>query len=475
MKRWFRLVIDVDYRPSDPGINNWSCDHTEYLKADLQAGQPLRYKDSSGQLGRLTLLEMTDEGVVVGYGDRSYALTEQNSYIKLDETGRDYTVFELNVYLVQAIVVEDTPAFYRQFLVKESVFKLTGPDVQVLMNSDQACAKYALGRYHYVQVPEPDSFRKAEALFREAAAEGVPDAFASLSLMYSYGDTHEDRYDPDEMVRWRDEALARGSEQAAFRYARNRIDGDFLAPKEPDVVRDEIEKRFSTETDVWPEWYSVLGAAYDALGQAEKAHEVYLTGLAHGSLRCYMRLAISAWEKGDEKEYRAWMEKGMAAGCGWCFILDGDLDEERFQAGDSRFKNLVSRQFQDRFEQGLRLGEGACAYYLGYHSYFGTLGFTIDEDAAFRYLRRGIALGDYDACSMLAYILAYRAETPEARKEAALLRLKAVRYGKDDDREQLAQDYRDGLLDEYRDEIEKYWLPEGDEVDGDDGRWDAYV
>ena len=76
---------------------------------------------------------------------------------------------------------------------------------------------------------------------------------------------------------------------------------------------------------------------------------------------------------------------------------------------------------------------------------------------------------------MLAYILAYRAETPEARKEAALLRLKAVRYGKDDDREQLAQDYRDGLLDEYRDEIEKYWLPDDEEVDADDGRWAAYV
>jgi len=76
---------------------------------------------------------------------------------------------------------------------------------------------------------------------------------------------------------------------------------------------------------------------------------------------------------------------------------------------------------------------------------------------------------------LLADILEDRAETPAAKKEVARLRLKAVRYGKDDDREQLAQDYRDGLLDEYRDEIEEYWLPDDDDVDEDDGRWDAYA
>ena len=475
MRQWTRLIVDVDYHPCDSGNSTWYCERTAFPKSDLCAGKVLSYEDPGGLFGGIRVDSVSEDGLVLSYGTKLYSISMEHPNLPLDKDGRDYTEFELNLFLESAIVVEDTPAFYRQFYTRDQVARLRGSDIRALEASDAPAARFALGRWHYLLMPEEDSCAQAEKLFREAAEAGVADSFSALSMMYVYGDTREDRLDLDEMVRWRDEALARGSELAAYRYARNRIGGDLLAPKEPDVVRDEVEKRLATETDVWPEWYAVLGDAYAALDKPEKAREVYLAGVEHGSLHCYPELAMMAREREEDKEYRSWMEKGMAAGCGWCFILDGDLDEERFQAGDSRFKNLVSRQFQERFEQGLRRGEGLCAYYLGFHSFTGTLGFTIDEEDAFRYLRKGVALGDCYSCSLLADILEERAETPAAKKEVARLRLKAVRYGKDDDREQLTQDYRDGLLDEYRDEIEEYWLPDDDDVDEDDGRWDAYA
>ncbi|MBR6347216.1 MAG: hypothetical protein IKR69_07495 [Bacteroidales bacterium] len=38
MKCWSQLIIDVDYSPADPGINNWFCESTEYSKAELEPG-----------------------------------------------------------------------------------------------------------------------------------------------------------------------------------------------------------------------------------------------------------------------------------------------------------------------------------------------------------------------------------------------------------------------------------------------------
>lgn len=476
MQQWIRLVIDVDYRPSDPGINNWFCEQARYEKSDLAAGMPLRYKDPSDLFGGIRLLEVSDEGVVLAYGDHKYGLNLRSPYGRLDVAGRDYTEFELNVFLVLALVVEDTPAFYRAFSSKEGVAALGRSDIEVLEASDAPCAKYVLGRWHYLMAPMADSRQKAEDLLRQAAAAGVPDAFSVLSTMYSYGDTHEDRMDFTEMARWRDEALERGSELAALKYARNRVCGILLAPAEPEVVRDEIERRLASEPDVNPEWYSVLGYAYEELKQDDKAREVFEEGVKRGCLHCYWDLALMALRQEDDEQYRSWMEEGISAGCGWCCVLDADMSEEQFEAIPSGRRYHVTSQIENRLRRGLDLGEALCAYYLGISYYCGFLGFPEDEEEAKRWLRLGEARGDGYSCTLLADIVEEEQEenpSPQARKEAARLRLKALRYGDDSAQEKLLRDYREGLLDEYKEEIEQYWLPE--EPDEDDGRWDAYV
>lgn len=99
MQTWTKLVIDVDYSPSDPGINNWFCERTTYERADLHDGQRLHYDDPGGLFGAISVDKVSEEGVTLHYGGSTYTLTVQGSGLRLDQDGRDYTNFYLGVYL----------------------------------------------------------------------------------------------------------------------------------------------------------------------------------------------------------------------------------------------------------------------------------------------------------------------------------------------------------------------------------------
>ena len=204
MKKWSQLVIDVDYSPSDPGINNWFCESTKYNKADLEAGKKLSYEDPGRLFGGITVKEVDDSKVVLTYGDADYTLCEGQSYRCLAKDGRDYTNFELNTYLVLDFVIENTPAFFRQFRTKEQLLRLNDRDIQLFEASDDPCAKFVLGRWHYVLMPREDSAQLAEKYIRAAVDAGIPDAYNTLSIMYADGDTAEDRVDLEESARLRD-------------------------------------------------------------------------------------------------------------------------------------------------------------------------------------------------------------------------------------------------------------------------------
>lgn len=64
MKCWSQLIIDVDYSPADPGINNWFCESSEYSKAELEPGKTLSYKDPGGLFGSITVKDVDDIKVV---------------------------------------------------------------------------------------------------------------------------------------------------------------------------------------------------------------------------------------------------------------------------------------------------------------------------------------------------------------------------------------------------------------------------
>ena len=61
MKCWSQLIIDVDYSPADPGINNWFCESSEYSKAELEPGT-LLYGGGYPIYGNIVIALETDNG-----------------------------------------------------------------------------------------------------------------------------------------------------------------------------------------------------------------------------------------------------------------------------------------------------------------------------------------------------------------------------------------------------------------------------
>ncbi|MCR5519381.1 MAG: hypothetical protein K6F21_03530 [Bacteroidales bacterium] len=477
MSYWNELVIDVDYHPCDPGMCHWFCESTTHCKEEIKAGARLGYKDPGGLFGNITVQECDDDKLVLTYGDNAFSLSIGQPYAHLDTGGRDYTEFELNVHLQFLTKIENSKEFFRQFLSKYDVANMTRQDLEQYKASGDPCAKYALGRWHYIMVPEmKDSVLKAWNLFKEAAAEGIADAYEMLSFMKSNGEGEDGIYDPEEAARLRGKALEMGSELAQLRYARNRIAGiNGLEPEAGKVV-EEIETGIKENPDMISDWYSVLGYAYESLGREKEAEKTYQAGIEKGCIRCYGDLAFLYLGKGLKDEYRETMMKGMDAGCGLCFLLDCDYPEEEFETLPPYKQQIVKSYVQKRLEDGLKQGEESCAYWLGLNYYYGYVGFESDGKRCGYYLDIGMAMGDANCYSLAADILESVEPSAEDKKDAAKFRLEALRRGNESVLSKLILAYRRGLLKEYEDEIEKYWLPDDyDDYEEDDSRWDPYV
>jgi TPR repeat protein len=474
MKRLGDFLIDVDYHPCDPGNTTWYCERTRIPREGLVPGKPLHYDDPGNLFGAIRVLEVSDDALVIAYGDETYTLDREHASFLLDEDGRDYTEFELRVFARFAIPVENTPGFFRRYAARNEVAQLTPTDIDYLKDSDDPCAKYLLGRWYTITAPEDEaSAGIAEGLYREAAEAGIADALDSLAVLYALGATAEDRVDLPEAERLWNKAIEMGSETALLRRMRHRICGIWLAPEEPEAVLEEIGERIQADAGLDPEWYSVLGYAYDVLGRDDAAEEAYRTGIEKGCVRCYGELAFWYKERGKVEEYRRWMEAGMEKGCGICFLLDNDYPEDAFEKLGDTDKARLADRVRARLEKGLALGEGACAYWLGFNYYYGCLGFPKDAEKGSRYLAKGIDMGDGFSCVSVAEILDCDPDDVD-REIAAKLRLTALRAGIDTEKENVIQAYRDGLLDDYKEEIEEYWL-EDDDYEDDRGQWDAYV
>ena len=96
---WSRLIIDVDYSPSDPGINNHFCESTPYGRDDVTDGRRLSYEDPGGLFGAIYVKEAGDDFVTLFYRDEEYTLTQDAPVKKLDTGGRNYTNFYLHARL----------------------------------------------------------------------------------------------------------------------------------------------------------------------------------------------------------------------------------------------------------------------------------------------------------------------------------------------------------------------------------------
>lgn len=459
---WYKLIIDVDYWPSDPGSSSHYCERTQLLLSDLKAGQSVSYDDPSDILPSITLVGIDQKGVTLQAGGTTVRLPDfwGSRFAKLAEAGRDYTNFQLWAGVVEAIDITHDVKFLRRFGKNSSILGLTPADIEVLSGSDDPYAMYGYASWLATNNRNNDDINKAFDLYAKAAEGGCTDALMGESLLWSNG--IGGLVDSQRAANLRDEAVAKGSEFAAMCQARNRIAG-FNANKEPEQVLEEIKHRINTDTDLNPNWYSIMAYAYETLDDLENAKKMYHEAIERGEERAYFFLAYLYKNEGDTDTYRKLMLEGIERGCALCCILDADMEEEASYGLSLNKQTQTRREITKRLKRGIELGEGLCAYYLAINYYHGDLGFKRDLKKAFEYANEGYRLGDACCCNLIVDM--QDDETPKGfklnEKQMAFMRLEALRLGDDDQLAKVVKAYHEGLytVEAIQEEIRREWLP----------------
>lgn len=289
---WYKLIIDVDYSPSDPGCRDHYFERTEMLIKDLKVGQNIGYNDPSSILPSIKLVGIDEKGVTLQSADTTVRLPDfkGNHFSKLAESGRDYTNFQLWAGVVEAIDISHDLSFLRRFSTNSQIMRLTDADIEVLSNSNDPYAMYGYASWLAVNNRNVDDIKMAFDLYAKAAEGGCADALMGESLLWCNG--LGGIMDSQLAAKLRDEAVEKGSEFAAMLQARNRIAG-YNANQEPERVLEEIKQRIATDTDLNPNWYSIMGYAYETLGDKENARQMYQKAVDHHVAKAYFFLPIS--------------------------------------------------------------------------------------------------------------------------------------------------------------------------------------
>lgn len=417
------------------------------------------------------------------------------------------------------IKLDRSPPLYLHTLntMKESIFpyelfRLDAEELDRLQQSDTAEDMTTLGMWHIITVPDDDYISQAETLFRKAIAKGSALAKLQLANMYRLGDFG--LVDMKQYIRLRDESIAEGCQMAQLRLCRDIAYGVGCLP-DLDMGIAETKRRLAAIAYPDPRWYDALGWMLMLKGApSDESNGWFLKAIECGYIDSYSGLV-------DMPEA---IEMGRKEGCGGCCIMIAgelvkkyhtvcendanatdyfsDTDEKSaYLEKNSQYKKELAQQIVSLYQEATRLGETAGYYYLGQIYYGADLGHMEDDDKAWHYFMTGARMGHCLCLSMLAEMIEEgRASEEYQWEDACLYRLKALRYGDDNQLLYVVHDYHEGELEDYAEEIVRDYIPRYDalpdeeesDVDGeddcqqedgeadddpedDDGRFDAWA
>lgn len=473
--KWKSLRVEVSWRTMDPGVMHTDGVHTDIERSDLKVGQYVGYDDPSGLFSSIKVLEISDTNLKIEVDGRQY-LMKPDYWVRLDESGRDYTNFFFDVYLMllgegteNEVETDGPERILRMARNRYEVFALSEEQIEKLKKSDDKYDQYLLGRWYWLTVPEKDAEKKAETLFRKSADAGCADALFSLAQFYRLGVGHQ--VDFDEYVRLRDEARSKGSLYAEIFYCVDVTNGT-ACEANPSKAIALIKERIEAEENPDPEWYDALGWAYFKDGQKSKAEKMFAISVKKGYSKAYEGYLCMSPTRGR-------IVKARKAGCGLAYLFDLDGEYENFEIASEVQKETYHAVLKNNYETALLLGQTLGAYYLADAYYKGTYGFPKDDHLAWKYAYRGGELAD-SQCYALLYEMITDGRAPKefGQNEADFFLLQSLRNGNSDVLNEVVGIYDQGRLQEYADEIERYYIPLYDEQlepEDDDGRWDAYV
>lgn len=359
------------------------------------------------------------------------------------------------------------------------MFMITDKQVDELKKTSDkgfSIARYTLGRYYQLVRPSRENMKKARELFDAAAAKGLGDAFCGLALLARDGWYEE--ADTDKYNALLDKAIENNSHKAFYFRGKDIIYGFNGRQADPQWVIDTLtdilkDATWEEEKDILnyePDDFDLLGRAYEETGQRDKAEEAYIHAISMGYYEALSHLAtmMCCDEDGnvvEKKSFDEYIGIGIEHNDAWSFAMRGNVSEEEYDALSSKEKVRKTAEIRSDLEKACKLGDDIAPYLLGCHYYFGTNGFAEDDEAAWKWFNLGSAYGSSSCFSMMAQMIS-EGHCPKKVSERfhAYCLLCACRFGDESKLEDVIEAYRDGLLDDFKNEIEKYYIPRYNDI-----------
>ena len=383
-------------------------------------------------------------------------------------------------------------------MYRYELFRLKQSDIKQLESSASSVDICTLGKWYIFTAPVKDYIEKAESCFRRAMELGNVEAKYHLANMYRLGDLG--KVDMERYKSLLNEAVSAGCQLAEIRHCKDIAYG-VNQPEDVDRAIEETERMMAEHSAPDPLWYDAIGWMYYAKDDCTTANRYFLNAIDAGYADSYFGLSDM-----PEKQ-----EDGRRAGCGGsCILLAEELKKKFDESGcnDSNavecfsddyqkkayldanynFRKELAEKIEALYVEAAVLGESMGLFLQGKLYYFAQYHHLEDDEKAWECFLRGSELGDMGCMVMLAEMIEEgRAPDKYGWEDACLFRLKALRYGDEDQLLPVMQAYFEGDLDEYRDEIERYYLhlykvigydSDGvldDDPEDDDGRYDAWA
>ncbi len=367
------------------------------------------------------------------------------------------------------------------------MFMLTDKQVgelKKLSDDGDAIAQYTLGRYYQLVRPSCENLRKTRALFEASAARGLSEAYCGLALLARDG--YYEEADPDKYNSLMNEAGKKRSIKAFYFLWKDIIYGMNGQSANPQIVIDTMTDMLKDATgedekDIFnydPEAYDLLGRAYQEAGQKEKAEDAYIRAVSMGYFESLSRLAYMMCCDNDgnivEKEmFDQYIGIGIEHNDAWSYAMRGLRGEDGYDDLTSKEKVRRTAEIKADLEKASRLGDNIAPAILGKYYYYGTLGFDEDDEAAWKWFNIGSAYGSSECYSMMAQMIS-EGHCPKkvSEKFHAFCILCAYRFGDEAKLVDVIQAYTDGLLDDFKNEIEKYCIPKFNGIKQGNGKQD---
>lgn len=336
-------------------------------------------------------------------------------------------------------------------------------------------SQYVYARYLQLYKPEENSLEEARNLLEGVWKAGLGDASCLLAEMLLYGNfglVDLELY--QKMVK---EAMDKGSNFANCKRLSEMIHGEHGIQADPGKVSELIKDFLNgDESDdpgvVTPQYYELLGEAYQEIGDKKQAEHYYRKAINMGHYEAYSNycLLMGCNDEGeviDQKAYDQILKDGCDHKDSECLLIRGDFPEEKFEALMPITQKIKHESIEKDLKTAFELGNGYAAYLIARNYYYGYNGFEENDDEAWGWLVRGSRMESAECYAMMADMVmdGHAPNGFDAGDDfVEYCQMSALRRGDDSQLMAVVKAYKTGKLAPFAKEIEKYYIPKYDRL-----------